>query len=97
MSNYQWIVASQSPMSWFKFDNGQVDLIAGTNATTGAIYGTYTNAIAANTSTLTTYGQAGSSAAWLGGPAADVFHTPGKAVFFSGPADVLDVMPGTEC
>ena len=23
LSNYQWVVASQSPMSWFKFDNGR--------------------------------------------------------------------------
>ena len=84
LSNYQWIVASQSPMSWFKFDNGGTD----------SGY-TYTNAVADNTSTLTVYGTGATSAGWLGGSAADVFHTPGKAVFFSGSADVLDVLPGT--
>ena len=84
LSNYQWIVASQSPMSWFKFDNGGTD----------SGY-TYTNAVADNTSTFTVYGTGATSAGWLGGSAADVFHTPGKAVFFSGSADVLDVLPGT--
>jgi len=84
LSNYQWIVASQSPMSWFKFDNGGTD----------SGY-TYTNAVADNMSTFTVYGAGGVNSAWLGGPAADAFHTPGKAVFFSGSADVLDVLPGT--
>jgi hypothetical protein len=95
LSAYQSVIQSQSPMSWFKFDNGQVDQALGTNATTGGTYGTFTNAIATNTATLTTYGASGTIANWTGGSAADVFHTPGKAVFFAGSADVLDVLPGS--
>jgi hypothetical protein len=84
LSNYQWVIQSQNPMSWFKFDNGGTD----------SGY-TYTNAVAGNSSTLTVYGAGGVNSSWVGGPAADVFHTPGKAVYFSGSADVLDVLPGT--
>ena len=71
-------------MSWFKFDNGGTD----------SGY-TYTNAVATNPATLTVYGTSGTSANWLGGPTADAFRNPGKAVFFSGSPDVLDVLPGT--
>ena len=94
LSNYQWIVQSQSPMSWFKFDNSPVEPNLGTNPTTGVIYGTFTNAVAANTATLTTWGS-GAISGWTGGSAPDGFHNPGKAVSFAGSTDAIDTSPST--
>jgi hypothetical protein len=83
LSNYQWTVMSQSPMSYFTFDTG--------------LYNQYTitNAVATNTAFLTVSGQGGLPSGWEGGFAPDVYRNQNKSILFSGTRDAVDVYPNT--
>ena len=83
LSNYQWTVMSQSPMSYFTFDTG--------------LYNQYTitNAIATNPTVLTVYGAGGQPSAWQGGFATDVYRNQNKSIFLGGNSDSVDIFPAT--